>query len=198
MADETTNTPTEQESTGQVQPPAEAQNTEPGPVPYNRFKEVNEELAELRKWRKAQEVEQTKAQKAAAEAEDAKLKEKEEWQELAEKREQDARAAEARLREYRLKDLMRQEADKQGLKFANATAEADAFRALQAEGALDDIDDTGKGIDALLKSLKETRGYLFAQAPQPSSIDANAGRGSGAPINEAALKQKVIETFRIR
>ena len=93
---------------------------------------------------------------------------------------------------------MRQEADKQGLKFANATAEADAFRALQAEGALDDIDDTGKGIDALLKSLKETRGYLFAQAPQPSSIDANAGRGSGAPINEAALKQKVIETFRIR
>lgn len=81
-----TTTTTEQEQV-QGQPPAEAQNTDtPGPVPYERFKEVNAELAALRKWRAEQEAAAQKAAREAEEAEQRRLEEQKEFRRLAEER----------------------------------------------------------------------------------------------------------------
>lgn len=74
-------------------PPAEAKNTDtPGPVPFHRFKEVTDQLAELRDWKKEQEQAATERKKEADKAERERLKQQEEWQKLAEQHE--ARVAE--------------------------------------------------------------------------------------------------------
>lgn len=67
-------------------PPATPpQNPPPGPVPYDRFKEVNDQLAELRQW-KAQQEANAKA------AQEKQLAEQNKWQELAQQREKELAA----------------------------------------------------------------------------------------------------------
>jgi hypothetical protein len=189
--------------------PAEAQNTDtPAPVPYDRFKVVNDELAELRKWRKAQEAEQAKAAKATKDAEAQRLTQQQEWQKLAEQRqaELDTLAAEkaqaeGRLREIAIRDAIRAEAQRQKLSFANDAAANDALLVLKAEGRLDEleIDDAGKaqGLDVLLKGLKEQRPYLFKAASAPGSIDAGA-RGNGQPQTSEQYDAQIRREFRIK
>lgn len=67
---------------------AEPKNTEsaPGPVPYERFKAVNTELAEMRRWRTEQEKAAQTAAQAAEAAEAERMAQQQEWQKLAEKR----------------------------------------------------------------------------------------------------------------
>lgn len=73
---------------------AATKNTEqPGPIPYERFKAVNDEAADLRKWRKEREAADKAAEKKAADAEAARLAEAGKFKELAEAAEK--RAAEA-------------------------------------------------------------------------------------------------------
>jgi len=62
--------------------PADKPKPPPGPVPYERFKEVNEQA-------KALQAQLAAIEKQRKEAEEAQLKEQEKWKELAEKREQE-------------------------------------------------------------------------------------------------------------
>lgn len=57
----------------------------PGPVPYERFKAVNEQLAELKRWKDEQDKAAAKAKKDQEAAEAARLAEQNEFKTLAEK-----------------------------------------------------------------------------------------------------------------
>lgn len=59
----------------------------PGPVPYERFKEVNDQLAELRQFKADQERAAADAKKAQSDAEAARLAEQGEFKKLAEQAE---------------------------------------------------------------------------------------------------------------
>lgn len=87
MADEQTMETTAQADQAGAAP-AEAKNTEstPGPVPYERFQEVNKQLAEMKRWRTEQEKAGQAAAQAAEAAEAERLAKQQEWQTLAEKR----------------------------------------------------------------------------------------------------------------
>lgn len=95
MADEPTTKPP-----GEGEQPPEEKNT-PGPVPYERFKKVNDGYKSLQKRLEELEVAQKKN-------EDAKLAEQQKWQELAQKRE-------AELMTERLQRLRLQAALSKGL-----------------------------------------------------------------------------------
>lgn len=76
---------TQEPQAGQA-PAAEPQNTDaptPGPVPYERFKEVTVELKQLREWKTQQEQAAAAAKSEADKAKQKQLKEQERWQELA-------------------------------------------------------------------------------------------------------------------
>lgn len=93
----------EQTQTQEGQSSAETQNTEtPKTVPYDRFQQVNAQLAELRKYKAEQEKVAQQAAAAQAEAEKARLAEQQQYKELAERNAKEAadakrEAAEARL-----------------------------------------------------------------------------------------------------
>ena len=76
----------------QAQPPVQPDAQAPGPVPYDRFKEVNDQLRELKQWREKQEAD-------AKAAREKQLAEQAKWQELAEQRAQELEAE--RLRNTR-------------------------------------------------------------------------------------------------
>lgn len=84
---ETQQTPIQGEQPTPQTPPTEAQKPdEVGPVPYQRFKEVNDQLKELRDWKAKQEKEAEKRNQEAKTAEEKRLAEQQEFQTLAEKR----------------------------------------------------------------------------------------------------------------
>lgn len=208
MADEGTNQDQAQHaSTATTGTSAGTQNTDtPGPVPYDRFKAVNEELAELRKWRKAQEAQAAEAKKAADAAEAERLAKAQEWQKLAEKKEQDLaaeaerRAAiEAQLRDHQLSDAMRREAAGKKLAFANDVAAKDALVILRTEGKLDglDLDKDAGALGAVLDALKTERPYLFRETVAPASIDAGA-RGGGQAMTDAERMAEIKQRYRIK
>lgn len=93
MADEqTTDTTAQNGQAGATA--AEPKNTEsaPGPIPYERFQEVNKQLAEMKRW-KAEQEKASQAQAQAAEAAEAeRLAQQQEWQTLAEKRAKEVEA----------------------------------------------------------------------------------------------------------
>ena len=188
-------------------PTAESQNTEPGPVPYNRFKEVNDALAEMRKWRKEREAEDSKAKKAKDAAEAKRLEEQQEYATLAEKRaaeieERDAALAElkAQIRDRDLRDAIRKAAIEQKLAFATPVAEGDAYLALKADGLLEDVEienGKAKGLDGLLKTLKEQRPYLFKAPAATGNIDASATSNGQARTSEQ-LQEELKQRYRIK
>lgn len=131
MADEpqtpqTTGSPPGSNGDGQTPPQTPPQDDPPGPVPYPRFKEVNDALKELKEWREKQEA-MTKA------ATEKRLAEQQKWQELAETREKELTAE-------RLRNTRQQVAMQKGIpadlvdRLQGATTEelqADADRLLQ-------------------------------------------------------------------
>ncbi len=106
----------------QQQDGQQGQQQTPGPVPYERFKQVNDALREMQE-RLAQVEEERK------EAEERELKEKEDWKTLAEKRE-------AELRMERLARLRLQVATMKGI----PVAMADRLRGETEEELLKDAD----------------------------------------------------------
>lgn len=127
MADEPTKpADTPQPQRNDQQPPAQ---DPPGPVPYERFKEVNEKLKQL-----------TAAQeKAAAEAKanrEKELQEQQKWQELYQQRENELKAE-------RINNLKMQVALQKGLP-------ADLIGRLQGE----DAESLAKDADTLLQFIK--------------------------------------------
>lgn len=92
-----------EEATTDDQPAAEPKNADtPDPVPYDRFRQINEErkefkdqLAELKAWREEQEAEKKLR-------EEEQMEEKEQFKELAEKRERELSKLEEKLEEKEL------------------------------------------------------------------------------------------------
>ena len=182
MADDTQTTSVPAQEPAQS--PAGAQNTEPGPVPYDRFQQVNSQLAELKKWRQQAEADQAKRAKDAEAAEAAKMTEQQQYKELHEKAtakltaaEQRAQTLEAELRTVRIERAFRAQAQTLGLKFATERAAETAFKLIPLDAL--EVDDSGAvtGLDKALKALKESDGYLFDQvaAPAVTPMDARAG-----------------------
>jgi TolA-binding protein len=119
------------EGSGKTQQPGGDQ--QPGPVPYERFKEVNDQLKQMSD--RLAEIEQERK-----EAEERQLKDQEKWQELAEKRAQEL-AAERRAR------LRLQVASSKGIP-------ADLADRLQGETA----DEMAADADRMLEYLKPSEG----------------------------------------
>lgn len=86
MSEEQPNTEEQQ----QPDTPTEAKNTEqPGPVPYDRFKQVNSELKALREQQAAYEKEKADRERAEKEAAEKRLAEQQKFEELAAQRQQE-------------------------------------------------------------------------------------------------------------
>ncbi len=89
MADEQ-----QQQPANSQQPAANSQQEQPGPVPYERFKEVNEQLKTFK-------TELEKFQKAAQTAKEKELTEQQKWEQLF--KERDAELSKERLTNARLR-----------------------------------------------------------------------------------------------
>jgi hypothetical protein len=96
MADNEQNpqTPSQSQQDPASMPAATNNDQQPGPVPYERFREVNSQLRELQQWKQQQEA-------AQAEQQRQQLAEQGKWKELAEQREKELNAE--RLRATRMK-----------------------------------------------------------------------------------------------
>lgn len=139
MADE--QQPVQSQQPGQGQPAQE-----PGPVPYERFKEVNDQFKALKsEWDKAQ-----AAQKAAK---DKELAEQQKWQKLYEERE-------AELKNERTANLKMKVALSKGL----PSELIDRLRG-------DDEESLGKDADALLALIKPAA----AESPKGPGIPPSRG-----------------------
>lgn len=83
MSDETTLTTNDPV----VPPTPDAAATEAAPdekpIPYDRFKQVNDQLKEMKQWKAQQEAAEAQRQKEAGEAEKARLAQQQEWEKLA-------------------------------------------------------------------------------------------------------------------
>jgi DNA repair exonuclease SbcCD ATPase subunit len=172
--------------------PAEAQNTEttsagePGPVPYSRFKAINEETKSL----KAQLADLQKALKAnerASMSEVERLK--------AEKAELEAAANQAReaITQMRLKDAFRSAAATKKVRFVDGAMD-DAFKLADLTGVQVEESGAVRGMEAAIDALLKAKPYLV-QRPEPAQIDASAGTGAGKPASSGpeVTKQKIEE-----
>lgn len=112
-----------------TQPQGQQGGQEPGPVPYERFREVNEQLKQLK-------AAQEKADAAAKASKEKELAEQQKWQQLYEQRESELKAE-------RTRNLKMQVALAKGLP-------ADLIDRLQG----DDAESIGKDADTLLQFIK--------------------------------------------
>lgn len=201
MADATTETTATAQTEGQATnaTPAGAQNTASGAsgdmaqtVPYERFKEVNDELVTLK-------AEKAKREKADKDAEDARLKEQGKWQDLADKEKARADDAEQRYHELLRRAEFGAAVRRQKITFADDKAEADAMRlvGLEAIEVKDGVVDA-KAVDDLVKTMAKERPYLLKQA-STQEIDAGAGVSTGVktPAQEAAHQLEIKQRYRL-
>lgn len=155
----------------QGQTPPSAQENQPGPVPYDRFKQVNDELKTMREQLAAIEAERKKAG-------EKQLAEQQEWQKLAEQRE-------AELKAERTSRLRLQVAASKGLPVALAD---------KLTG--DDETALGKDADALLALITEAaKSHLGPGVPPATS----GGKPVAADINTltpAEIRAKRDELLR--
>lgn len=162
---------------------AEPQNTEtpqaasgPGPIPYERFKDVNEKFnAAQKQLAKLQEAEKKRERETLSEVERLQ----------AEKGDLESQLNEARSAVTRMlmKDAFRAEIARKKLRFVDG-AETDAFALANLEGVEADEDGAITGMEAVVKALVKEKPYLFAQ-PEAHNTDGAAGRGTGKqPVDE--------------
>jgi hypothetical protein len=134
----------------QPEPPPQAEPPTPGPVPYERFKEVNDELKTLK-------GQLTRLQNAQKAAEDKRAAEAGEWQKLAEQRE-------AELKTERTTRLRLQVAGKKGIP-------ADMAERLRGETA----EEMEADADSLLAFIKPATGPGVPppgpRGGQPATLD---------------------------
>ncbi len=182
MSDEqqATETMTEATTTDTAATPAEAKNTERGPVPYDRFHEVNKELAALRKWRQDQE-------KAAGKAESERLAKMGEWEALAKQHEAAAQGLTA-------------ERDTLTARLAEAEAAVEAtyqarLKTLpkEAKNAIESL--PGLSVPQRLAWLDANAG-LFAR-PTPPDINATA-QGTGARVRTDEEAAELAAIYGVR
>lgn len=176
--------------------PAEAQNTEtegqstPGPVPYDRFRKLNEEHKSL----KSQVDKLLKAQK---DMERANMSEVERLK--AEKAELEAAANQAReaITQMRLKDAFRSAAATKKVRFVDGAMD-DAFKLADLTGVQVEESGAVRGMEAAIDALLKAKPYLVAKPEPPPSIDASAGTGSGKPAGGPEITKQKVEEWRQR
>lgn len=167
MAETTNAAGSEQQAAGQTAPTVnETQTPAPGPIPYERFAEVNQQLAEMKKWRAEQERAEAQRKKDVEAAEAKRLVEQNEFKTLAEQRA--AKLAELEPLGERVKGL---EAVIQGVYEAKLKDLPEAAR--KAVEAL-----PGLSVEQKLGWLNENAG-LF-QILKPAAPNINAGDTSAA------------------
>lgn len=161
---------------------AEPKNTEsaPGPVPYERFKAVNTELAELKRWRAEQEKASQQAAQQAEAAEAERLAKQQEWQKLAEKRAAEVEALKpvqerATRYETALKALL--ETQRQGL----------PGHVVELLDKLDPVDQ----LEYIAKHQAELA------RPAPPNTNAAAPNAQRPPEDAEAKAQELRQRFRI-
>jgi hypothetical protein len=159
-------------ATGSQAPPAAqpqngdtAQDSAPGPIPYERFKEVNDKL-------KALKAEQEKAAAAAAAAQRKQLEEQEKYKELYEAEIAAREAAEAKAAAVQLAQLRNQIATEVGIPPALATR-------LQGTTA---------------EELKADAAAILEAIPTPTAPNLNAGAGRPTPPSNAPSIDEIKET----
>lgn len=198
---EETNTTTE--STTEPASSAETQNTDmPGPVPYDRFQEVNKQLSDLKKWKAEQDKLNKDRQKQQDDVEAQRLTEEKKFQELADKHkleaEQHAKRAEeleAQNRLFILRDAFKSEAEKANLTFTTNTAANDAFKLADLDGLEIGENGTVAGMDNVLKELHKSRPYLFSQSKAPD-IDASKGTTKSSKELDEERKKELRQRHR--
>lgn len=158
-------------------PPAGSGGAEqtPGPVPYERFKAVNEQLAELKRWKDEQDQAAAKAKKDQEAAEAARLVEQNQFKTLAEQRA--AKLAELEPLGERVKTL---ETVLQGVYEARL---ADLSPA--AKKAVESL--PGLTLEQRLAWLNEN-GALFAKPTAPN-INATTSGGRGEALSDADAEE---------
>ena len=134
----------------------------PGPIPYERFAEVNTQLGELKKWKAEQETAEAQRKKDADEAEAKRLVEQNEFKTLAEQRA--AKLAELEPLGERVKGL---ETVIQGVYEARLKELPEAAR--KAVDAL-----PGLSVEQKLGWLNENAGLFVAAKAPPPDINATA------------------------
>jgi hypothetical protein len=183
MAEETTVVQSDgPQKDGGTGAPAEAIKTEtqPGPIPYERFQEVNSQLAEMKKWRAEQEK-ASKAQAQAAEAAEAeRLAKAQEWQTLAEKRQ----AALDELKPYK----------ETAERYKGALAAILATQRGNLPGHVIELLDKLDPVDQLEYIAKHQKELAAPAAPQ---INAAAPNGAAGPENPEAKLAELRQRFRI-
>ena len=186
MADEQdSTTTTQQPEDAQAGAAAEPKNTDtPGPVPYDRFKKVNEELAEMRAWRKEREAEDAKAAKAAKASDEKRLAQQQEWQTLAEQRE-------ARIAELE-QELTPVSEDRERYKTALSSYLTREREGLP-EATLELLDE----LDAV-KQLEWIAKHREDAAPYRAGINAGDGRSRRpAPVDPEQRAAELRQRFRL-
>ena len=184
MAEETTmvqgDQPQEAGGAGTAAEPTKTETTQPGPIPYERFKTVNEELAALKKWRAEQEK-ASQAQAQAAEAAEAeRLAKAQEWQTLAEKRQ----AALDELKPY--KDTAE--------RYKGALAAILATQRGNLPGHVIELLDRLDPVDQLEYIAKHQKELAAPNAPQ---INAGTPNGQPAEVSSEAKLAELRQRFRI-
>jgi arylsulfatase A-like enzyme len=168
-------------SDGQAGTPAAAKNTEqPGPIPYERFKAVNDEAAELRRWRKEREKADADAKKQADEAEQKRLAEQGEFKKLAE-------AAEQRAKEL---EPHKAKAERYEASLAKLLAKEREGLPKHIIALLDKMDAADQ-----LDYIAENREALGAK-PAPPNVNATAGGGK-ATVDPKEREAELRRRYRI-
>jgi hypothetical protein len=193
------NTPAAEPKKPETTEPKSPEKQEPNPIPYDRFKEVNDNL---KAW-KSLGFDSPDAMKNALEEFNA-LKDAEEKRKKAEMSEQDRLQAEKEEAENRAKES--EERANQTLTKANKRLMKSEFRLLAKEigvrgDALDDafvladltaaaVDDEGnvQGVKDALEALKEKKSYLFASK---TYADPSPGNTEPKRDNKESMKKKL-------
>jgi hypothetical protein len=165
---ELTNQPNPTPPAAPVTPPPATPDAAPGPVPYDRFKEINDQL-------KATKDALAKIEAERQAADEKRLTDEKKWQELAEKREAELKAERARL-------LRLQVASKKNLPFELA----DRLRG-DTEA---DMEKDADSLAALLKPAEPPKGPGVppkGAGGQPTKFDFNTMTPEEIRKNSAAI-----------
>lgn len=183
---EAAQTPT---SAGTEKPDTSGASDGPAPVPYERFKSVNEELKTMRK--RMEEFEKADKKRREAEMSEAERL----TAELGE-RSQALERAEARAFDLQKRFAFTDQLAAQQLTLLDPRA-AKAAMGLLDDGMVTLDDGELKGMDKAVKLLVKDHPYLFKQ-PEKPNIDGDAGRGPGKPPQSAPNDQELRQRYRIQ
>lgn len=144
----------------------------PQPVPYDRFKEVNDQKAALEKWKADRE-------KADAEAEAKKLADQGKHKELADQKAKEAEEAKSSLNSYIKTSELKVAGLQAGCLDPDTLAKVVDLTSIEVkDGKVD-----AASIKAIVEKAKTEKPYLFGEAKKPDmGGQGGAPQGGGKPV----------------